>query len=197
MSEIEFLKEKNEELPSEFEPYVKEWFRDSFDELSPPQKYSFEQIHNQQNLLVSAETGSGKTLGAFLSLLNELFLIGEQGELEDKVYVIYISPLRALDNDIEKNLRDPLEGIKEKAEEMGFDVPEVRAEVRTGDTSSSQKSRQLKKPPHILITTPESLGIVLNAPKFKKKLQAVKYVIVDEIHSLCSNKRGVHLSLSL
>jgi len=94
-------------------------------------------------------------------------------------------------------LRAPREGIKEKAEQLGLGVPEVRAEVRTGDTSSSQKSKQLKKPPHILITTPESLGIILNAPKFKEKLKSVKYVIVDEIHSLCSNKRGVHLSLSL
>lgn len=197
MPEIEFLQQKNEKLPSEFEPYVKQWFWNSFDELAPPQKYSFTQIHNKENLLISAPTGSGKTLSCFLSMLNELFLMGEQNELEDKVYVIYVSPLRALDNDIERNLRDPLKGIKEKAEQMGFDVPEVRAEVRTGDTSSSQKSRQLKKPPHILITTPESLGIVLNAPKFKEKLKSARYVVVDEIHSLCSNKRGVHLSLSL
>ena len=199
MANINFAKEseRSKELPEDFEPYVKEWFNDQFGSLSPPQKYSFDLIHNQENSLICAPTGSGKTLSAFLSTINELYSMGEQGELEDKVYVVYISPLRALSNDIERNLEEPLNGIKEKAEEMDIDVPEVRSAVRTGDTSDSEKSKMLEKPPHILITTPESLGIVLNSPKFKEKLRDVKYTIVDEIHSLSENKRGVHLSLSI
>ena len=199
MGEISFVEEeeKNEKLPDSFETYVKDWFWDNFEELTPPQKYSFDLIHNNKNSLICAPTGSGKTLGAFLSMLNELFLLGDKGELEDRIYVLYVSPLRALNNDIERNLREPLQGIKEKAEEEGLEMPEVRAEVRTGDTPQSQRSKQLKNPPHILITTPETLGILLDSPKFKEKLKEVNYLITDEIHSLCDNKRGVHLSLSI
>ncbi len=199
MSEIKFVEEEtaSETLPDGFEPYVKQWFNSEFPSLSEPQKYSFDLIHNDENSLICAPTGSGKTLSAFLSGLNELFLMGDKGELDDEVYVLYISPLRALSNDIERNLEAPLNGIKEEAEEMGREVPEVRSAVRTGDTSSSDRSKMLEKPPHILITTPESLGIILDSPKFKEKLKNLKYVIVDEIHSLSENKRGVHLSLSL
>ncbi len=199
MSEIKFEDEStaSKTLPEEFEPYVKGWFNSRFDSLSDPQKHSFDLIHEGKNSLICAPTGSGKTLSAFLSTLNELFLMGDRGELEDQVYVLYVSPLRALNNDIERNLKDPLNGIREKAEEMGREVPEVRSAVRTGDTPQSERSKMLEKPPHILITTPETLGILLNSPKFKEKLKNVKYTIVDEIHSLCENKRGVHLSLSL
>lgn len=199
MGDIEFVSEedKSQKLPDSFETYVKDWFWNNFDKLTPPQQYSFDPIHNNENSLISAPTGSGKTLSAFLATLNELFLLGDQGELDDKIYVLYVSPLRALGNDIERNLREPLKGIREQAKEEGLDMPEVRAEVRTGDTSQSQRSKQLKNPPHILITTPETLGILLDSPKFKEKLKEVKYVITDEIHSLCDNKRGVHLSLSL
>ncbi|MFB6190315.1 MAG: ATP-dependent helicase [Candidatus Nanohaloarchaea archaeon] len=199
MPGIEFVEEENasESLPGDFEPYVKEWFNSRFSSLSEPQKHAFDLIHESENSLISAPTGSGKTLSAFLSGLNELFSMGENEELDDEVYVLYISPLRALSNDIDRNLEAPLEGIRETAEEMGIELPEVRSAVRTGDTSDSEKSRMLEKPPHILITTPESLGIVLDSPKFKQKLENLKYVIVDEIHSLSENKRGVHLSLSL
>ncbi|MFW5902840.1 MAG: ATP-dependent helicase, partial [archaeon] len=186
-----------DKLPKEFEPYVKEWFNEKFDELTPPQRYSFKLIHEGKNSLICSPTGTGKTQSAFLSILNELFLKGDEGRLEDKVYCLYISPLRALSNDIKRNLEEPLKGIKQKAEEMGKEVPEIRSLVRTGDTSSYERQKMLKKPPHILITTPETLGIILNAPKFREKLRDIKYVITDEIHSLCSNKRGVHLSLSL
>ncbi|MDY6789579.1 MAG: ATP-dependent helicase, partial [Candidatus Nanohaloarchaea archaeon] len=199
MPDISFVdrEEALEDLPEDFEPYVKEWFNEQFDQLTPPQKYSFDLIHRDENSLICAPTGSGKTLSSFLSALNELFLMGDKGELDDKVYVLYVSPLRALNNDIHRNLEEPLEGIREKAEEMGVEMPEVRSAVRTGDTPQSERSKMLRKPPHILITTPETLGIILDAPKFREKLKDVKYVITDEIHSLCDNKRGVHLSISL
>ncbi|MDY6771030.1 MAG: ATP-dependent helicase [Candidatus Nanohaloarchaea archaeon] len=199
MASITFMDESDasDELPEDFEPYVKEWFNERFEELTPPQRYSFDLIHEGENSLICAPTGSGKTLSAFLSALNELFMMGDQGELEDRVYVLYVSPLRALNNDIHRNLEEPLDGIRQQAEEMGYDMPEVRSAVRTGDTSQSERSKMLDTPPHILITTPETLGIILNAPKFREKLKDVKYVITDEIHSLSDNKRGVHLSLSL
>ncbi len=184
-------------LPEEFRPYVKEWFNSEFENLSPPQKHSFQLIHEKENSLICAPTGSGKTLSAFLSALNNLFEKGEKKELEDKIYTVYVSPLRALNNDIKRNLEAPLQGILEKAEEMGYEVPEVRSAVRTGDTTDAEKAAMRKKPPHILITTPESLGIVLSSPKFRENLKDAEYMIVDEIHSLSENKRGVHLSLSM
>ncbi len=189
--------EASKSLPNNFEPYVKEWFHEKFNDLSPPQKYSFELIHKENNSLVCSPTGSGKTLSAFLSILNELFLKGDKGELKNKVYCLYISPLRALGNDIQRNLKDPLKGIKKTAEMMNIEMPEVRSAVRTGDTSSNERQKMLEETPHILVTTPETLGIILNAPKFKEKLKDINYVIVDEIHSLCDSKRGAHLSLSL
>lgn len=199
MGEITFLEEADasDSLPEDYEPYVKAWFTEKFESLTPPQRYSFDLIHEEENSLICAPTGSGKTLSAFLSTLNELFRKGDEGELEDKVYVLYVSPLRALNNDIHRNLEEPLEEIKQQAEEMGYDVPEVRAAVRTGDTTDKEKSEMRENPPHILITTPETLGIVLNAPTFGEALKDVEYVITDEIHSLCENKRGSHLSLSL
>lgn len=199
MTRIKFVDESNasEKLPEDFEPYVKDWFNSEFPGLSEPQKYAFDLIHEGENSLICAPTGSGKTLSAFMSALNELFLMGDEGKLDDEVYVLYISPLRALSNDIQRNLKDPLEGIKQKAEEKDIEMSEVRSAVRTGDTTDHEKSKMLEKPPHILITTPESLGILLDSPKFKEKLKNIKYTIVDEIHSLSENKRGVHLSLSL
>ncbi|MGQ4913718.1 MAG: DNA glycosylase AlkZ-like family protein [Candidatus Asgardarchaeia archaeon] len=137
------------------------------------------------------------TLAAFLSIINELFLLGERGELEDKVYCVYISPLRALSNDISRNLEQPLKEIKKLAEEKGMNWPEIRKAIRTGDTSTYERSKMLRTPPHILITTPESLALMINAPKFREKLKNVRWVIVDEVHELSDNKRGVHLSLSL
>ncbi len=179
------------------ERYVREWFSRSFRELTPPQRYSFKLISRGNNVIITAPTGSGKTLAGFTAILSELFKMGEKGRLRDSVYCIYISPLKALDNDVKKNLMVPLVEIRKIAEEMGVDLPEVRIAVRTGDVPPEEKQRQLRNPPHILITTPESLAILLNAPKFSSHLKTVRWVVVDEIHELANNKRGIHLSLSL
>ncbi|MDR3222983.1 MAG: ATP-dependent helicase [Methanobrevibacter sp.] len=176
-----------------FHPLVKKWFDLNFKDFTPAQKQSIVDIHKQNNILISSPTGSGKTLTAFLSIISELIFLSERGELEDNVYCIYISPLKALDNDIDRNLDIPLKEIEKIA---NWDTG-IRKAVRTGDTTQYQRSKMLKKPPHILITTPETLSILLVAPKFKEKLVNVKYVIVDEIHSFAENKRGVDLNLSL
>ena len=178
-------------------PYLREWFKRNFKKLTLPQKFGIELIHKGFNTLITSPTGSGKTLCAFLGILDHLFRLGEKGKLEDKVYCVYISPLRALDRDIEKNLLVPLKEIREVAKEKGIELQEVRCGVRTGDTTPAERQRQLKKPPHILITTPESIAVILGTRKFKEKLRDVRWVIVDEIHELADSKRGVHLSLSL
>ncbi|MGZ7208910.1 MAG: ATP-dependent helicase [Methanobacterium sp.] len=174
-------------------PWVKEWFKGKFEGFTESQRYALMDIHKGNNTLISSPTGSGKTLTAFLSIISQLTMMSEMGKLEDKVYCIYISPLKALDNDIEKNLEEPLSEIEKIAgNKLG-----IRKAVRTGDTTQYERSKMLKNPPHILITTPETLAILLCAPKFREKIKDVGYVIIDEIHSLADNKRGVHLNLSL
>jgi ATP-dependent Lhr-like helicase len=178
-------------------PLVAEWFDKKFEDLTPPQKLGIFPIYEGKNVLISSPTGTGKTLTAFLIALSELFDMASRGELEDSVYVLYVSPLRALNNDIYRNLEEPLREIYELAEQKGLRIPQIRHVVRTGDTSTSQRQSMLRKPPHILITTPETLAIILVAPKFREKLRTVRWVIVDEVHSLAENKRGAHLALSL
>ncbi len=182
-----------EEVLEVLHPAVALWFDLKFPDLSPPQRYAVIPIHEGRNVLVTSPTGTGKTLTAFLSIISQLLEMGERDELEDSVYALYVSPLRALNNDIYRNLEVPLREIRD----LSPNLPEIRHAVRTGDTPASEKSKQLRRPPHILITTPETLGIILTAPKFREKLKTVKWVIVDEIHSLVENKRGTHLSLSL
>jgi len=174
-------------------PLVKKWFFSRFKEFSLPQLYGVLPIHSRENILVSAPTGATKTLTAFLAILNELVDNAEKGILEDKIYAVYISPLKALNNDISKNLVEPLREIEKIA---GKDLG-IRVAVRTGDTTPSEKQKMLKNPPHILITTPESLAIVLSSIKFINHLQDVQYCVIDEIHALADSKRGVHLSLSV
>ena len=180
-----------------FEPYVWSWFRERFGDPTPPQTASWPRIASGSHTLIFSPTGSGKTLASFLWCLNELYRLGREGQLDDSVYVLYISPLKALNNDIQRNLVEPLEGIAAAATAAGLDLPEVRSEVRTGDTSAARRAAMAGRPPHILITTPESLFIILSTQRFRFALQTVQFAIVDEIHSVCDNKRGVHLSLSL
>ncbi len=174
-------------------PLVRRWFTEKFSAFSPPQRFAIPHIHNRKNCLISAPTGSGKTLAAFLAIINELVQLASQDVLEDQIYCVYISPLKALGNDIERNLQEPLREMEALAgQKLG-----IRVEVRTGDTSSEKRQRMLKKPPHILITTPESFAIALSAKQFSNYFSYVRWVIVDEVHALAENKRGVHLSLSL
>jgi ATP-dependent Lhr-like helicase len=192
--------------------------------FTPPQKEAIPLIHKGENALVCSPTGSGKTLAVFSGIINELFRRArtggvegtgrdegdtgsgrdadgkpgedEAGELANSVYCLYVSPLKSLANDIHRNLEVPLSGITERLGERGEQV-EIRHAIRHGDTSDSARQRMLRETPHILNTTPETLAILLNSPKFREKLRTVEYVVVDEIHSLAENKRGTHLSVSL
>ncbi|PIN86321.1 ATP-dependent helicase [Candidatus Woesearchaeota archaeon CG10_big_fil_rev_8_21_14_0_10_44_13] len=185
--------DSEEKLLNILNPTVRKWFFSRFKEFSLPQLFGVTEIHSRKNILVSAPTGATKTLTAFLSVLNELVDSAEKGILENKIYCVYISPLKALNNDIEKNLVEPLKQIEDIAgKKLG-----IRVAVRTGDTTTTEKSAMLRNPPHILITTPESLAIILASIKFVDHLKAVDWVIIDEIHALAENKRGVHLSLSV
>ncbi len=186
-----------EEVLSSLHPLVREWFLSKYPDFTPPQRYAIVEAFKGNNVLITSPTGSGKTLAAFLAAISMLINKAEKGELEDKVYVVYVSPLKALNNDIKKNLEEPLAEIYSLAEKNGVDLQKIRIAVRTGDTDASERQKQMRKPPHILITTPETLAIVLCSPKFSKSLSEVRYLIVDEIHAIAENKRGVHLSLSM
>ncbi len=187
------------------EPVVQEWWLEQFGEFvpqnggffTPPQKEAIPLIHEKTNALICSPTGSGKTLSAFTGIINELFRRDRTTEgLDNSVYCLYVSPLKSLANDIHRNLAVPLAGVTEKLDEHGEDVA-IRHAIRHGDTDDSTRQKMLEETPHILNTTPETLAILLNSPKFREKLRTVEYVIVDEIHSLAENKRGTHLSVSL
>ncbi len=186
-----------EESLSCLNKYVRDWFENNFKELTPPQYYSFKLISEKKNVLITAPTGSGKTLSGFLSIISYLFDLSTKGQLKDEVYCIYVSPLKALNNDIKKNLEIPLQDIYEKIKKDFPEAKPIRIAVRTGDVAPHEKQKQLREPPHLLITTPESLAIMLNSPKFSEKLKSIEYLIIDEIHELANNKRGVHLTLSV
>lgn len=178
------------------DPDVASWFRNKYEDFTPPQKYSVKLVSDNKNVLVSSPTGTGKTLSAFLGIINRLVGYAKKGKLENKVYAIYISPLKALGNDIERNLDVPLREIENLVRSNG-EMQDIRHGVRNGDTTPYQKQKMNKYAPHILITTPESLALMLCAPKFKEKISDVETIVIDEIHSLAENKRGTHLSLSL
>ncbi len=196
---IEKVKDRSttEELLGLMHPVVASWFRSKFGEVTDAQAMAVPVIHARRSVLVSSPTGSGKTLTAFMSILNELTLLDQRGELEDRIYAVYISPLKALANDINENLLRPLEEISSEFERHGERPPDIRVAVRTGDTLPSERQKQLRSPPHIFITTPESLSLVLSTPVFSRKFEKVEYVIVDEVHEICDSKRGVSLSVSL
>jgi ATP-dependent helicase Lhr and Lhr-like helicase len=197
MTQITFAREsRKQEIEKNLHPIVKEWFFSKFEDFSQTQKYGVQAIWKRENILISAPTGGTKTLTAFLSILNYLVILAEKGKLEDKVYAVYSSPLKALSNDIHKNLVEPLEEINNLAKSKGIKLEKIRIALRTGDTTSYEKSKMTKNPPHILITTPETLAIVLTTKKFVGAFNAVEFCIVDEIHAM-GNKRGVYLSLSL
>jgi ATP-dependent Lhr-like helicase len=181
----------------QFLPFVQRWFADTFREPTPPQRAGWEAIASGRDTLIVAPTGSGKTLASFLWALDHLHRLAVGGRLEDQVYVVYVSPLRALNNDIEKNLREPLAGIRAAAEAAGLDLPDVRVAVRTGDTLAAQRQAMTRRPPHVLITTPESLYILLTSAGFRPALAQARFVIVDEVHAMLGGKRGAHLALSL
>lgn len=178
-------------------PLVQEWFIQKVGEPTEPQEQGWPFILSGNDTLISSPTGSGKTLAAFLACLDGLVRQAISGSLQDLTEILYVSPLKALSNDVQKNLLVPLQEITELAKERGIDLPEIRVAVRTGDTPTSERQKMLKQPPHILITTPESFYILLTAEKSRVNLAGIHTVIVDEIHALANNKRGAHLALSL
>lgn len=179
------------------DPIIAQWFNSKYSDLTEPQRKVIPLIHAKENVLVSSPTGTGKTLTGFLAIINELFGLARSGQLQDNIYCLYVSPLKALANDIDRNLRQPLQEIYEIAEKDGVLLSKIRVGVRSGDTTQNDRQKMLRKPPQILITTPESLSLSLSAPKFREKFSTVKYVIIDEIHEVSSSKRGTLLTLNL
>jgi len=178
-------------------PLVRDWFVRKFGTPTEPQEQGWPHILSGRTTLISAPTGSGKTLAAFLACIDRLVRKALAGDLQDKTEVLYVSPLKALGNDIQKNLEIPLGEILQMAGEQGLLMPEIRTAVRTGDTLMHERRAMLKRPPHILVTTPESLYILLTAERSRAILRDVETVIVDEIHAVADDKRGAHLTLSL
>ena len=178
-------------------PAVAAWFAGQFDAPTPAQAQAWPAIQAGEHVLVAAPTGSGKTLAAFLAAIDTLVRQGVEGRLEDTTQIVYVSPLKALSNDIEKNLKAPLAGIREALRAQGLPDVEIRTLVRTGDTPQSERTKMHRQPPHILVTTPELLYILLTSEFGRTMLSTARTVIVDEIHALAPNKRGAHLALSL
>jgi ATP-dependent helicase Lhr and Lhr-like helicase len=189
-------KRNEKEVVGILDDLVREWFISKFEKFSNSQLYGVMNVHERKNILISASTGSGKTMTSFLSILNYLVGLARKNELEEKIYCVYSSPLKALNNDIYVNLTKPLSEIYELADKKGVELQKIRVGLRTGDTSASEKAKMLKKPPHIFITTPESLAITLTTKKFIELFYGVEFLILDEVHSL-GNKRGVYLSISM
>src|SRR6267142_4487634 len=184
-------------MPAGFHPLVAQWFQQTLGAPTAAQERGWAAIRDGRHTLIAAPTGSGKTLAAFLSAIDDLVREGIEHPLPDEVRVIFLSPLKALSADIHKNLAEPRRGIRELAETVGVDAPRITAAVRTGDTTSSERAAMLRKPPHILVTTPESLYLLLTSARSREILRTVRTVIVDEIHAVIGGRRGAHLALSL
>nr|MBC8518629.1 DEAD/DEAH box helicase [Euryarchaeota archaeon] len=197
MAEIVHLDsyEESEVIFSQLSQPVRDWFKDKFPDFTDPQKMAIPSINAGDNLLLCSPTGSGKTLTAFLGIIDKLIRKSLDGELEKKVYCVYISPIKALANDIQKNLIEPLTEIKSRF--LPGRAKDIKVGLRTGDTSQSERQKMLRNPPHILITTPESLGLALASSKFRPLMADLSWIILDELHSLVPSKRGTLLSLTM
>src|SRR6266496_41532 len=183
--------------PEIFHPAVARWFQKTFPFATAPQELAWPAIKAHRNTLIAAPTGSGKTLAAFLAAIDDLVRLGIEGKLDDSTHVVYVSPLKALSNDIQRNLQIPLEGIQQELIAMGLPQINIRTLVRTGDTPAGERTAMIKRPPHIVVTTPESLYILLTSEGGRRMLQTTRTLIVDEIHAVVGDKRGSHLALSI
>src|SRR6058998_696123 len=182
---------------SGFHPAVERWFGSRFPAPTEPQQRAWPLIQAGKNTLIAAPTGSGKTFAAFLSAVDSLLRQGLEGTLTDATQVLYVSPLKALSNDVQKNLAEPLAEIRRTLEQLCLPDVEIRTLVRTGDTPGAERQEMVRRPPHILVTTPESLYLILTSERAREMLRGVRTVIVDEIHAVARDKRGSHLALSL
>src|SRR5258708_28109231 len=182
---------------SSFHPIVARWFSETLGEPTRAQTLGWAAIRDRRHTLIAAPTGSGKTLAAFLTTLDELVHEGLRAPLPDEVRVVYVSPLKALSADIHKNLAEPRAGICRIATELGLTPPRITAAVRTGDTTSSERAAMLRTPPHILVTTPESLYLLLTAGRSREMLRTARTVIVDELHAVIGTRRWAHLAITL
>ncbi len=197
MAEIVYLDslEDTEVLLSKLSQPVRDWFQDKFPDFTEPQKMAIPSIVDGEHLLLCSPTGSGKTLTAFLTIIDKLVRLAIDGNLEKQLYCVYISPIKALANDIQRNLIGPLTEIKDRF--LPARAQEIKVGLRTGDTPQSERQKMLRKPPHILITTPESLGLALASKRFRPLMHNLKWLIIDEMHSLVPTKRGTHLALTM
>ncbi len=195
--DVQYAASSTEDVLDLFHPLVAGWFRDRLGTPTAPQLAGWPAIAGGKDTLIAAPTGSGKTLAAFLACLDTLVRAGLRAPLADGIAVLYVSPLKALSNDVSRNLEIPLREITERAAGQGVRLPDIRIAVRTGDTPTSERAKMARRPPHILVTTPESLYILLTSERGRAALAGVATVIVDEIHALAGDKRGAHLALSL
>ena len=180
-----------------FHPLVSRWFLEAIGEPTTAQRRGWEAIRSGRHTLIAAPTGSGKTLAAFLTTIDDLVREGTESPLPDAVRVVYVSPLKALSADIHKNLAEPRRALRHLAEASGLQIPRITAAVRTGDTTSTERAAMLRTPPHILVTTPESLYLLLTAERSRQMLRTARTVIVDEIHAVIGTRRGAHLAVTL
>ncbi|HET6892482.1 MAG TPA: DEAD/DEAH box helicase, partial [Pyrinomonadaceae bacterium] len=183
--------------PELFHPAVARWFTKSFPSPTKPQQLAWPAIKEQRHTLIAAPTGSGKTLAAFLTAIDDLVRLGVEEKLDDTTHVVYVSPLKALSNDIRANLQVPLEGIQQELKALDLPEVNIRTLVRTGDTPASERTAMTKRPPHIVVTTPESLYILLTSEGGRRMLETTRTLILDEIHAVVGDKRGSHLALSV